>query len=86
MAGTYNAGLKGYPSGPPRSIEQVLGILAGAASMCWETPSGAGVFQSEKASALVQQAHEHIKRLISYEINTLADSLGLGQVKTDGSH
>jgi hypothetical protein len=35
---------------------ELLGMLAGAASVCWSNPAGAGVFQSEQAAALVDAA------------------------------
>lgn len=35
------------------------GVVIGAASMCWENPAGAGVFQSSHAAALVPVLVEH---------------------------
>lgn len=35
---------------------QLLAMLAGAASMCWSNPSGAGVFDSTLAGAFVDAA------------------------------
>lgn len=35
------------------NFETAAGIIIGAASMCWATPEGAGVFDSQRASALV---------------------------------
>lgn len=36
-------------------IEQLIGEAVGAASMCWEYPELAGVFQSDRASAIVSE-------------------------------
>lgn len=35
------------------SLPTAVGIVVGAASMCWPLPGGASVFQSQRASALV---------------------------------
>ncbi len=43
--------------------EELLGLLAGAASMCWESPERAGVFQNERASALVDAARDRLIEL-----------------------
>jgi hypothetical protein len=40
---------------------ELLGLLAGAASVCWSNPGGAGVFDSEQASSLIDAA---VARLI----------------------
>lgn len=45
------------------SIEEIVGQLAGAASMCWE-PRPTGVFVSEEASAFVDAAVEAIRERI----------------------
>lgn len=44
------------------TVTELLGQLVGAASMCWESPEGAGVFDSQRASFLVDSA---LERLIS---------------------
>lgn len=44
------------------SLEEAVGVAVGAATTCWENLSGAGVFQSERASAIAQQLHERIKQ------------------------
>jgi len=36
--------------------QELLGMLAGAASVCWEKPERAGIFDSTRASALVDEA------------------------------
>jgi hypothetical protein len=43
-------------------LPQVIGEAVGAASMCWEFPEKAGVFQSEKASQIVDEVMEIIHR------------------------
>ena len=69
---------------PPRNIAEVLRLLAAAVSMCWENPGAAGEFDSMKAGYLVADAEEHVKELLRNELNTLADTFGLGQVKQSG--
>lgn len=44
------------------SVEELLGQLAGAASMCW-TPRPAGVFDSTRASEFVDLALARLKQL-----------------------
>lgn len=43
------------------SIEEAIGLAIGAASMCWENPAGAGVFDSSRAALLVKQLYEHVQ-------------------------
>jgi hypothetical protein len=45
------------------SIKEVLGMLAGASSMCWDNISEAGVFQPGLASSFVEAAHERIAEI-----------------------
>ena len=40
--------------------EMAAGIIIGAASMCWDNMAGAGVFDSRRASALVDLLVERI--------------------------
>jgi hypothetical protein len=40
---------------PAHTLEQAVGEALGAASMCWETPEGAGVFDSSAASGIADQ-------------------------------
>lgn len=68
------AGLGGTP---PKTIETVLGLLAGAASMCWENPSGAGEFKSTQASEFVDQALELINGMIAAEVDAVVQRLRL---------
>jgi hypothetical protein len=42
-------------------IATLVGTLAGAVSVCWESPGGAGVFDSERAAALVEDAVEWLR-------------------------
>lgn len=41
------------PTDPGCGLETFIGEAVGAASMCWETPEDAGVFDSTRASAIV---------------------------------
>jgi hypothetical protein len=45
------------------SIEQTLGQALGAVSTCWERLDLAGEFQSEKASAVLDESLERIRVL-----------------------
>lgn len=38
-----------------RSVAQVIGEALGAASVCWDNPGGAGVFQSDRAQRIVEE-------------------------------
>lgn len=46
------------------SVEELLGLLAGAASICWEHPDRAGQFQSSTARAFVGMAQEKLVDLM----------------------
>lgn len=41
------------PSDPECGLKTFVGEAVGAASMCWENPEGAGVFDSTRASVIV---------------------------------
>lgn len=45
------------------NVVELLGMFAGAASMCWSDIARAGVFESEQASALVDAAIERLIEL-----------------------
>lgn len=61
--------------GGPRTITEVLGMLAGAASTCWEGGTGDSLFQSELASQFVDQADQIIKDMILNEVATMLTTL-----------
>jgi hypothetical protein len=42
------------------NIAEAIGIALGAASMCWENPAGAGTFESDRASVLVDVLTEYV--------------------------
>jgi hypothetical protein len=37
------------------SLDEAVGVAIGAASVCWESPEGAGVFLSERAAAISEE-------------------------------
>jgi hypothetical protein len=43
------------------SLEEAVGQAVGAASACWDNLEGAGVFQSTRAKAIVEQLMDRIK-------------------------
>jgi len=45
----------------PTTLEEVIGQAIGAASVCWETPQGAGVFDSTRAKELLDEVVEWIE-------------------------
>lgn len=45
------------------NLDEVLGMLAGAASVCWENPDMAGVFDSEQVSRFVRHARIRLEQL-----------------------
>jgi hypothetical protein len=53
--------------------KEVLGQLAGAASVCWDNPGGAGVFHSDEAQKLVEDAFVRLDEIEmdSHEQGTL---------------
>lgn len=48
-----------------KSVSQLLGMLGGATSVCWDNVNSAGVFQSERASWFIDQAIERLKEILS---------------------
>lgn len=44
------------------NLEQAVFMALGAASMCWENPEGAGVFQSGKALEIGEALMNRINR------------------------
>lgn len=49
------------------SVKMLLGVFAGATSMCWESIEKAGIFDSTRASDLVDQAYNRLQELVSSE-------------------
>lgn len=45
-----------------QSIEEVIFQAIGAGSTCWDNLSGAGIFESEKAKEIGDDALEEIRR------------------------
>ena len=45
------------------TVSALLHQLAGFASVCWENPEGAGVFQSEQAHAACLEAEERLREI-----------------------
>jgi hypothetical protein len=43
--------------------EMAIGLAVGAASVCWEYPERAGVFDSERADRIVTELVAHLRRL-----------------------
>lgn len=50
---TYIAGVREAIDREDGSLPSAVGIIIGAASMCWEHVDRAGVFQPDRASALI---------------------------------
>lgn len=46
------------PTDPGCGLKQFIGEAVGAASMCWETPENAGVFESDKAAVIVEAIYD----------------------------
>lgn len=55
------ATIMGWDAKPPRDLEEAVGQAIGAGSVCWEDPGGAGVFQSDRASQIVDELVEWIR-------------------------
>jgi hypothetical protein len=62
------------------SIEEAIGLAIGAASMCWENPGGAGVFDSSRAGLLSKLLYEHVQLRWS-----LADSRPVSAPPSEGA-
>ena len=48
-------------------VHEAVGQAIGAASMCWETPEGAGEFDSTRASAIVDELMSLLRRKLWVE-------------------
>jgi hypothetical protein len=68
------------------NLREAVGVAIGAASMCWERPEGAGVFQSDRAvqvmEALVQWVESHQAKLSWDGQGNL--TIDLGQLDIEG--
>ncbi len=64
----------------PKNLSEVIGQAVGAASMCWENVRDAGIFQSERASLIVQEVIDWIEA--NYE---LKEGSGPGGAEADAS-
>lgn len=53
---------KFVPTDPDCGLKTFIGEAIGAASMCWATPEGAGIFDSTRASAIVDAVYERVTR------------------------
>ena len=53
-------------SSEPRNLSEVIGQAVGAGSMCWDNVRGAGVFQPERGSQIVQEVIDWIEA--NYEL------------------
>jgi hypothetical protein len=49
---------------PELPIEEFIGQAVGAASMCWENPEGAGVFDSERAERIAEELTARISEAL----------------------
>jgi hypothetical protein len=49
------------------TIETKIQVAIGAASMCWEDPAGAGVFDSERAAEIAGKLLAEVRRYILSE-------------------
>lgn len=45
------------------SVDELLGMMVGCGSMCWETLSGAGEFDSQEALKVVAEGKERLEQL-----------------------
>lgn len=50
------------PTDPDCGLKTFIGEAVGAASMCWETPEKAGIFDSTRASQIVDAIYERAMR------------------------
>lgn len=46
------------------SLAEWIGQAIGAASVCWENPGGAGIFDSAEAARIAESLHGHIQEVI----------------------
>lgn len=68
----------------PRTIHQAIGEAVGAASMCWENPRGAGVFDSTRAAEVVNGLYEELATLFRAELLAAVDPRNRPMVQRDG--
>lgn len=45
-------------------IEEFIGQAVGAASVCWENPGGAGVFDADRAKQITEEVLDHLAVLL----------------------
>lgn len=52
-------------------LKKFVGEKVGEATACWENLSGAGVFQAERASKILEEIYTAINQQLYYEIDAL---------------
>jgi hypothetical protein len=45
------------------SVDELLGQMVGAASVCWENPGGAGIFDSTEAKKVVDEGLARLEQI-----------------------
>lgn len=78
------------PTDPGCGLKTFIGEAIGAASMCWETPEGAGVFDSVRAQTIVEAIYDRAMapdgaRLGMATTEQLMDELRARVVSTPGA-
>jgi hypothetical protein len=48
-------------------LEEVIGNAIGAGSMCWQYPEKAGVFNDERASQIIDEVVENIRKKLFFD-------------------
>ena len=52
-----------------KELQELIGVAVGEASMCWDPLPGAQVFDSTKASEIVDRVTSDVLRIIAREID-----------------
>jgi len=65
-----------------RKDEEILGELAGSASLCWQ-PRPTGVFDSTEATKFVTQALSALREYYRLEIEKAIDKLNMASILDD---
>jgi hypothetical protein len=63
-------------------LEEIIGNAVGAASTCWKHVEKAGVFQSERASQIVDEVVANIRKKLFFDGETKPEKPNLGYATT----
>jgi len=66
-----------------KELSRIIGEAIGEASVCWENPGGAGVFQSEQAAAVAERVVNRVNESLDELVSALVHTVEYAAPRTD---